>query len=499
MKNNIKFATILSYITLFLGSFLSVVYTPFMLSKLGSSEYGLFSLVNTIISYLFLLDLGLGNAVIRYNSKYLAQKNYKKLSGLNGMFLSLYSAITVLAAGTCFVIYTNMNTIFGQGLSLVEINQLKIMFIIAIINLVFALPLSVFNGIILAYEKFVFTKILALIRTVLNPLVMILVLFFGYGAIGMLAASTALNIFLGFVSVYYCFKNLKIKLNFCYFDKKLFYNIFQYSFFIFLTAIASRIYWSTDQFLLGMFVGAAPIAVYAIGSQLNGYFTSFSNVISSLFLPKLTKIIQEENFEKKAMELLVKISRIQYFIATFVLLVFIFIGQSFIEIWAGDGYQDSYWIAVLIMVPQLFSIVQSLFATLLEAMNKHRVKSLIYLFVAILNVVITLLLIPSLGIFGCALGTAIGMIINAIANNVYYSKYLKLDMRYYWKKMAKLLPATVIVILGSYGLSVIINPKSIVEIGLYSTIFGLLYLVTFWFLGFNELEKKMILSVVKRG
>ena len=90
MKNNLKFATIISYITLFAGNVISIFYTPFMLSKLGNSEYGLFSLVNTIISYIYLLDMGLGNAIIRYNSKYMAENDEEGLKKVNGMFFSLY-------------------------------------------------------------------------------------------------------------------------------------------------------------------------------------------------------------------------------------------------------------------------------------------------------------------------------------------------------------------------------------------------------------------------
>lgn len=497
-KSNMKLATIVSYISLLAGTFLSLIYTPFMLSTLGSAEYGLFSLVNTIIAYIYLLDMGLGNAVIRYNSKYIAQNKQSKLAGLNGMFLSLYTVITVIAIGIGIIILGNMDVIFGKGLTGSEIQQLQLMFFIALINFAFALPLSIFNGIIMANEKYVFTKVFALVRTILNPLVMVAVLLYGYGAVGMLVASSVFNITLGFINVWYCFTKLDAKFNFRYFDKSLLKEIFKYSFFVFLGSIAYRIYWSTDQFLLGMFVGAAPIAIYAVGSQFNSYFTSFSNVISGLFLPKMTKMIHSGESQEQIMKLLVRVSRIQYFIAFLVLSGFILVGDSFVEIWAGTEYESAYWIAILIMVPQVFSIIQSLFATLLEAMNKHRVKSLIYLVVSIINIIITLILIPTLGIFGCALGTAIGMMINAVTNNFYYAKVLKLDMRYYWKEIGKLLfPSTIVVFLG-YVLKIMIAPQSYIDIFIYVGLFGVMYLIVLWLLSFNKTEKALFLATAKK-
>ena len=70
-SKEIKLGAILSYIVLGLNMIIGVLYTPILTSKLGQSEYGLYSLVSTIISYLTVLDFGFGNAIIIYTSKYI--------------------------------------------------------------------------------------------------------------------------------------------------------------------------------------------------------------------------------------------------------------------------------------------------------------------------------------------------------------------------------------------------------------------------------------------
>ena len=45
---------------------------------------------------------------------------------------------------------------------------------------------------------------------------------------------------------------------------------------------------------------------------------SFSNVISSMFLPKLTKITVVNSDKSELMKILIKISRIQFYIASFI-------------------------------------------------------------------------------------------------------------------------------------------------------------------------------------
>ena len=497
MKNNIKLATIISYITLIIGNIISIIYTPFMLATLGSKEYGLFTLVNTIISYIYLLDMGLGNAIIRYNSKYMAENDDDGLQKVNGMFLCLYSLIAVIGVIIGFIVYKNLDTIFINGLSLQEINKIKTMFIVAIINLAFSFPLNVFSGIIVANERFVFTKIIALVRTILNPIIMISVLLLGYKSLGMLIVSTIFNISIGFINIFYCFNVLKVKIKFREFNKQIYKEVFRYSFFIFLSAMAYKLYWSTDQIILGMFVGSSAISIYSIGVQFNGYLTSFSNVVSSMFLPKLTKLTTVEKDNKELMNVLIKVSRIQTFIVAFIIIGFILVGQQFIVTWTGSKYSKSYYIALIVMVPQIISIIQTLFATMLEAMNKHRIKAFIYLGVSVLNLIITLILVNYLGAIGCAIGTAIGMIINALLNNIYYKYSLNLNMKYYWSEIGKLtIPIGLSLVMGIV-LVKLISPSSYISIGIFVVLFTLLYFAVLWRFAFNMFEKEIILSVVK--
>lgn len=64
--NQLKLGAVLSYVSMGIGYIISIVYTPIMLRLLGQSEYGLYNLVNSVVSYLGLLSFGFGSAYIRY-------------------------------------------------------------------------------------------------------------------------------------------------------------------------------------------------------------------------------------------------------------------------------------------------------------------------------------------------------------------------------------------------------------------------------------------------
>lgn len=59
-----------------------------------------------------------------------------------------------------------------------------------------------------------------------------------------------------------------------------------------------RIYWSTGQFVLGMFKGAAVVAVYAVAIQLQAIYMGFSTAISGVFLPKVTAMVTKETMKR---------------------------------------------------------------------------------------------------------------------------------------------------------------------------------------------------------
>src|SRR5699024_7706522 len=147
-------------------------------------------------------------------------------------------------------------------------------------------PLSIFNSLMKAYERFVAEKVISIIRIILSPLIILPIIYIGYGAISMVIVTTVVNIGCLLYSAFYCFKNLNIKFTFGKLDKYLIREILGYSFFVFLGVIVDQIYWQTDQIILGAVSGTVSVAIYAIAIQFIKLYIQFSSSISGLFLPK---------------------------------------------------------------------------------------------------------------------------------------------------------------------------------------------------------------------
>ena len=91
--NQLKAGAALNYVVIMLHTAVGLLYTPYMLRMMGQSEYGLYSLVASVIAYLTVLDLGLGNAIVRYTAKFRAEGKIQEQYEMFGMFITLYLTI----------------------------------------------------------------------------------------------------------------------------------------------------------------------------------------------------------------------------------------------------------------------------------------------------------------------------------------------------------------------------------------------------------------------
>lgn len=450
--NQLKAGVVLNYVVIFLNTVVGLLYTPYMLRMMGQSEYGLYSLVASVIAYLTVLDLGFGNAIVRYTAKFRAEKKTEEQYEMFGMFFLLYLVIGIIAFGIGLGLYFNVDTLFGNTMTAVELDRARIMMLLLVANLAFTFPMSIWGSIIQAYEDFVFQKSLNIIRIILNTAVMICLLHFGYKAVAMVVVQTIFNVLTLVVNFIYCRRKLNIHI---YFRFKHFHwgflkEVAIYSFWIFLNAIMDRVYWSTGQFVLGAMVGTAAVAVFAISIQLEGMYMQFSTAISSVFLPKVTAMVATNRSRKEISDLFIRTGRIQYIVLAYILSGFIIFGRQFIELWAGAGYSDAYIISLLFFIPLTVPLIQNLGITILQARNEMKFRSVLYIIIALVSLAMQIVLTRYFGGIGCAMGVSGALVVGQILiMNVYYRRRQDLDIMTFWKEISKMSIIPIILISSS--------------------------------------------------
>lgn len=497
--NQLKAGAVLSYVIIGLNTLVGLLFTPYMLRMMGQSEFGLYSLVASVIGYLTILDLGLGNAIIRFTAKFRADNIINEQYSMFGMFLVLYTLIGILAFILGLVLFFNVESVFGKTLSIEELQKTKIMVLIMIFNLSITFPLSIFGSIISAYENFIFQKVIQIIRLILSRLIMVLILSLGFKSIGMVLVITFFNIATLLINLWYCKYRIKIKIYFKNFQWGFLKEVFAYSFFIFLNVIMDKVYWSTGQFVLGAIVGTTAVAVFAVAIQLQAMFMSFSSAISGVFLPRVTALITKGATKEHISDLFIRTGRIQFIVLAYILSGFIVFGKQFISFWAGDEFSDSFIIALIFFIPLTIPLIQNLGIIILQARNQMKFRSYTYVFIAILSLFLQIIFAKKYGAIGVGIAIAVGLIIGQILTmNIYYHYRQGLNIPKFWKEIGKMsiVPITVcmfcnFLILHYFTIDTFLK----LTIGFF--VFSVIYFPLFWYISMNTYEKELITSPFK--
>ena len=293
MKNELKIGSALSILIIIVGSLIQIFYTPFYMKYLGTTDFGINSLVQSIIGYMGVLNLGLGNAMLRYTIRYRAEGKVEEEKSLNGMFLTIFLILMLVSIIIGIYIYMNISNFFSDKFTTEELFKTKSVFLLMMLNVAISFPVGVFTTSISSREKFLYQRGISLIKTIITPIIGAILMLNGYGLIAITSSVVTLSLFVSIFDIIYA-KKLGMKIHFKNFDLKVLREIFNYSFYIFLNIIIDRIYWSTDRIIIGKYVSVTAVGIYSIASIFNQLYMNFSTAISGVLFPKVNRLRVED-------------------------------------------------------------------------------------------------------------------------------------------------------------------------------------------------------------
>lgn len=495
-NNQLKSGVFLSYINLAVGMLIPIFYTPVMLRMLGQAEYGLYALANSVIAYLSLLSFGFGTTIIRYISKYRAEGNQIELEKVFGFFLKLYMGIAIAVMACGIGIAFNLEPIFGRGLTTEETAKMKVLVLVMAVHSALAFPVSVYSSMIVAHERFIFRRVIDILSSVAAPVANLIVLYLGFASIGMAVASTIVEIIIVPANIIYCQKTLRIRPRFERIPQSLVKEMIGVSAFHFLGSIVDMLFWATDKVILGMLASTVAVAVYNVGGTFNNMVMSLTQCISGVMVPRVTMMVfQKESEPNQLTDVFIKIGRIQFLIIGLIVSGFSVFGQEFINMWAGDDYANSFWVAVLTMYPLCIPLMQNIGVSIISAQNKHQFRSVVYLIVAIINVITTYILVPRYGVIAAAMCSCGAYLLgHGVIMNLYYYKVTQIDIPMFWRNIGSMavVPACM-TFAGLYVKKVIPIDNWLVffaGVGIFATVYAVLMLR----FALNEYEKKLLIE-----
>lgn len=495
-----KKGVVLSYVLMIFEVFNTLLLTPIIIKTLGQAEYGVYKLIIAINGYLLLLDLGIGNATIKYISKYRVNKdseNERKFLGIVTIYYLIIGIITFLIG---LIITCSFPYVFSKGLSNEEIQLGQTLVFITMITSAITLGTSQFGNVILAYERFGISKVSQIITIIIRICISYIALQLGFRSIALVLINLVMTIVIRVFFILYVLFRLRIRPLFKNISKNQIREIVFYSSWILLQMVATQLNSSVDQILIGSFVSSSAVilAIYGVGSQINQYFKSIGSAFTGVLMPGVVKLVENKVSNKVICNEMVRIGRYILMVLILIWGVFLIEGREFVVLWAGKDNINAYIVAIILMSVEMLVLTKSIGTQILWAMNEHKEQAILKFIIVLLNIGLTILLIRWQPLLGATIGTFISMLLgDVVVMDIIFHNKLGLKIIDYYRNLFKgIMSAILLSIISGIIMNMVFNEYSLIGFVIKSGIMILIYIIGMIIFGLNNDEKKIIYSML---
>lgn len=351
--NNVLFS-ISSY---FITPIVIIITTPMLLKNLGSANYGIWVLINSLINILGISNFGLGNAFIKIGSEYESSEN-------DSMFNQLFSVAFTLSIILSLVIITLTllfdTFVFPMFFGTSDVNS--ILPVIHLIGGVVGLRIinSVISGSYMAKQRYDINSKVNIVYNVLTS-----ILFTGLALIYkdikllviFLFISTVLLLLINAFIAKKVNSNLLFRLEL---NRSIFMEVFKYGIYSWLQMIISALNNQADKLVIGSLLGPSVLGYYAVCMQLVIKIHEIPAAASAFLFAKFSSLYESKQTAqiRKVYSIAFMFKSIFIIIASLVAYVF---AHSILTLWISlefaNLHTDLFRLLVLSVAIGAFAII----------------------------------------------------------------------------------------------------------------------------------------------
>ena len=379
--------------------------SPFLVHSLGDTQYGIWSIVAAFSGYMSLFDLGISSSLTRYVSKYNKTGETDKNNNVISSALGLYVIIAVLIIIVSPISANILTKLIKFDPSLND--TVNFLVIIVSFDVAFFLVAGTFRGVFQGLQQYDIINTILIISGAIKALLFFYFLSRGYGLLTMGLISFLEKAITIIIFVYILTKRYHLNINVKRITKTGVSCILGYSIFTFINMIANQLIYYTDSFVIGYFMDAAAVTYYSIAWSLIEYVKRFCTSFTRVFVPVISEYEALGNYTK-IKNILISGAKYTLIVSCLFSLGLIIFGKAFINLWMGSEYGLVCGPVLIILVfSQFIELPQLISRAVLFGISKHKYMSFISITTAVVNLLLSILLISKFGIIGVALGTTI--------------------------------------------------------------------------------------------
>jgi O-antigen/teichoic acid export membrane protein len=393
------------YVSIVVSALVGLLVLPINVRYLGPSAYGLWMLTASITTYFSVLDLGYGSAVIKFVAEYRAKRDVRGLNEILSTMFTLFSVMGVLVYLLAIIVAWFLPEIFNIEPG--QVSTARTILLIIAANVALHFVFAVYGGVVNGFERYYLNNLIGMTSNITGAVVNVAVLWLGYGLIEIVAATTLVRI-----APYYLYRrNAKsvfpeLHLSFRLFRRERLREVTAFSIYLAITDWSARLNYTIDNFTIGIFLNTAAVGVYAVGLRLSEALFRMTNQLHAFLFPAVVQQATDGRVDAQR-RLLVHAARFQLAVALALCGAVIAVADRLIRAWVGPGFENGVLTAQILAYVVVLRAWMGIPSTVLKGSGHAAFVAKAGALCAVANVLLSVVLVKSMGVVGVALGTAV--------------------------------------------------------------------------------------------
>ncbi len=475
----------------------TLIFLPLLVRSFGLPIYGVMVLSTSVSGYAILLDLGVSATLVRMVAERTAIADHRGVSRAVFSAAGIYSVLGVTVALIMFVLGLFAGSLFKVSPS--EADLLRTLLWIGAATQLWYWPTSAARDALSGLQRYDLIAMVALGIVLVDVAGTIYVLVSHQGPVVLISiraievvAASILNI--GLLAGLLPGAARRISASVA--DVKAILRSGSAIFALQIAQVMSR--QQTDRVVLGVFLGPAAVALYEIAAKLNSLISTFIGLTVSAVLPVAAELNAGEQ-HGALRSLFLRGTKIVATLAAPLVTILIAIAAPFIAAWCGPGYERAVPVAQVLLLSQVLLPLYQLGDQILIGKDKFRLWVPGGLTIAFANVILSIVLVKTLGLIGVAIGTLSAVVLEFPWYAAVFGKEMNLPIGEWLRKTAwPMYPLLAVpAVIGFLGGRTALG-GSIIGLAVVSAAAAALYWAIALFVGYSPVERADLIAIVRR-
>lgn len=492
-----RYGAALSYVSMAVNMLVAFLLTPVLVEVLGKADYGLYSLVGSFVAYFLLADIGLNDTVLRYVIRYRQRGSREELGVFLGASLVGYVLVIAAVIGISIVGYGFLTPEVWPRFTAKELDDLRFLYVISVASACIVLFTNPFAAILAAYQKFIFIQFVGIATALISAVSVFAYLQYGDSVRIVFILSNVVKVSIAFFQIGYVLAVLRPPFLFRRVSAGYVREKLNFAGPILIVVLVEQIYWRIDNLLIGSILGTAAVATYAVGMLFHKYVQRMATTFSKVMSPEIIRRLEGGADAREATRLVVKTARMQMMVIMPIIAGVVFLGRDFLRLWLGEDFVGAYIVMVVTLIPYAFELSGNVRNAILQVKGLYWWRAGALLIISAINIVITLTLLPKIGIAGAAIGTGAGLVMGYLFVHWLLWRRTGFELVTFYREAWRGLwiAAATLVVTGL--LVQLMSIDTWFEFILAGAALMALYAPVAWFAGMNHTERGYVLAFAK--